>query len=121
MDEEEIKFEDLPRVMSLMINKLTELGQKIDGMNIRCMASNQEPDKWLNLQDLCAYLPNHPAEQTVYGWTSNMKIPFHKTGKHIRFLKSEIDAWLLEDKSKSDKELNEDVTQYILSKRKRRC
>ncbi|NDV57087.1 helix-turn-helix domain-containing protein [Bacteroides sp. 519] len=117
MDEEDIKFEDLPRAISWMMNKLTELSQKIDGMRNQHVTPTQESDKWLNLQDLCAYLPNHPAEQTVYGWTSTMKIPFHKNGKHIRFLKSEIDAWLLGDKNKSDKELNEDVKQYILSKK----
>ena len=120
MNEEELKFEDLPRAMSWMINKLTELDVKIDGMNNQSLVPRPEPDKWFNLQDLCAYLPNHPAEQTVYGWTSTMKIPFHKNGKYIRFLKSEIDAWLMEGGSKSDEELNEDVNQYILSKRKRK-
>lgn len=117
MNEEEIKFEDMPRAISWVMNKLVEVDKKIDGINCQCATPIQAEDKWLNLKDLCEYLPNHPAEQTVYGWTSAMKIPFYKNGKHIRFLKSEIDEWLLKDKNKCDTELDDDVQKYIHSKR----
>ena len=71
------------------------------------------------MKELCEYLPSHPAEQTVYGWTSCHQIPFHKRGKRIMFLKSEIDAWLHDGKRKSQKELAEEAAQFINAKRNR--
>jgi hypothetical protein len=73
----------------------------------------------MNLKELREYLPSHPAEQTVYGWTSCHQIPFHKKGKRIMFLKSEIDDWLHAGKMKSQKELEEEAENFIKSKRKR--
>ena len=74
-------------------------------------------EQWMNLKELCDYIPSHPAEQTVYGWTSCHLIPFHKRGKRIMFLKSEIDEWLHADKIKSDKNLEDEAAQFIKSKR----
>ena len=52
-------------------------------------------DRWMNLDELIAYMPDHPAKSTVYNWVSARKIPFYKGGKKLRFRQSEIDAWLL--------------------------
>ena len=88
MSEMNLKF----KALSWMMSKLTELDLKIDG--ITSTQKTEPSEKWLNLKELCDYLPSHPAEQTVYGWTSCQQIPFHKNGKRIMFLKSEIDDWL---------------------------
>lgn len=92
MEDKNITFEDLPKAMSWMMDKLNKLDSKIDGLNNIPLV--RPADQWMNLKKLCEYLPSHPAEQTVYGWTSCHQIPFHKRGKRIMFLKSEIDAWL---------------------------
>jgi len=117
MSEKNITFEDMPKAMSWMMDKLNELDSKIDGLN----NSPQTPPSeiWMNLKELREYLPNHPAEQTVYGWTSCHQIPFHKKGKRIMFLKSEIDDWLHDGKMKSQKELEQEAENFIKSKRKR--
>lgn len=117
MSEKNITFEDMPRAMSWMMDKLNELDSKIDGLN----NSPQTPlsEIWMNLKELREYLPSHPAEQTVYGWTSCHQIPFHKKGKRIMFLKSEIDDWLHDGKMKSQKELEQEAENFIKSKRKR--
>jgi uncharacterized coiled-coil protein SlyX len=117
MSEKNITFEDMPKAMSWMMDKLNELDSKIDGLN----NSPQTPPSeiWMNLKELREYLPSHPAEQTVYGWTSCHQIPFHKKGKRIMFLKSEIDDWLHDGKMKSQKELEHEAEKYIKSKRKR--
>ena len=93
MSEKSITFEDLPKAMSWMMDKLNELDSKIDGLNNQ--NSNVPTEQWMNLKELCEYIPSHPAEQTVYGWTSCHLIPFHKRGKRIMFLKSEIDVILI--------------------------
>ena len=117
MDDKNITFEDLPKAMSWMMDKLNKLDSKLDGLN--SVPQAQSADQWMNLKELCEYLPSHPAEQTVYGWTSCHQIPYHKRGKRIMFLKSEIDAWLHEGKRKSQKELTEEAAQFIKSKRNR--
>ena len=117
MSEKSITFEDLPKAMSWMMDKLNELDSKIDGLNNQ--NSNVSTEQWMNLKELCEYLPSHAAEQTVYAWTSCHQIPFHKRGKRIMFLKSEIDAWLHDGKRKSQKELAEEAAQFINAKRNR--
>ena len=100
MSEKNITFEDLPKAMSWLMDKLNELDSKIDGLNNQNQSVPTE--QWMNLKELCDYIPSHPAEQTVYGWTSCHLIPFHKRGKRIMFLKSEIDEWLHAGKIKYD-------------------
>lgn len=102
--------------MSLVIDKLNQLDLKIDTL----AGTSQLPqaEQWMNLKELCEYLPSHPAEQTVYGWTSCHQIPFHKKGKRIMFLKSEINLWLRESRMKTPNELEEEAKQFILSKKK---
>ena len=117
MNDKNITFEDLPKAMSWMMDKLDKLDSKIDGLNN--IPQVRSADQWMNLKELCEYLPSHPAEQTVYGWTSCHQIPFHKRGKRIMFLKSEVDAWLHDGKRKSQKELAEEATQFINTKRNR--
>jgi predicted DNA-binding transcriptional regulator AlpA len=117
MSEKNITFEDMPKAMSWMMDKLNELDSKIDGLNNSPQTAPSEI--WMNLKELREYLPSHPAEQTVYGWTSCHQIPFHKKGKRIMFLKSEIDDWLHEGKMKSQKELEQEAENFIKSKRKR--
>ena len=115
MSEKNITFEDLPKAMSWLMDKLNELDSKIDGLNNQNQSVPTE--QWMNLKELCDYIPSHPAEQTVYGWTSCHLIPFHKRGKRIMFLKSEIDEWLHAGKIKSDKNLEDEAAQFIKSKR----
>ena len=118
MTEKNITFEDLPKAMTWMMNKLNELTSKVDSINNQSV--QPQTDQWMNLKELCEYLPNHPAEQTVYGWTSCHQIPFHKRGKRIMFLKSEIDTWLHDGKIKSQKELEAEAALFLKSKRNHR-
>lgn len=77
-----------------------------------------QPDKgleWLSVSELSEYLPTHPVEHTIYCWTSNKQIPFHKKGKRIMFLKSEIDEWLQGTKGKSKNEIQREAEEYVLS------
>ena len=118
MTEKNITFEDLPKAMTWMMDKLNELTSKVD--NINNQSVQPQTDQWMNLKELCEYLPNHPAEQTVYGWTSCHQIPFHKRGKRIMFLKSEIDTWLHDGKIKSQKELEAEAALFLKPKRNHR-
>lgn len=115
MLQNQITFNDMPQLMSDVLAKLKELDEKMDRLAPSVKAD--EP-QWFNVSALIDYLPNHPAEQTIYGWTSAMKIPFHKRGKSILFNKAEIDEWLNDSTHhKSVQELERDAMSYISSKR----
>lgn len=65
MNDKKITFNEMPGAMSWIIDKLTEIGVRIDDLCSKMQSAPEE--QWLNLDDLRAYLPSHPAEQTVYG------------------------------------------------------
>ena len=60
MEDMNITFEDLPKAMSWMMDKLNKLDSKIDGLNN--IPQVRPADQWMNLKELCEYLPSHPAE-----------------------------------------------------------
>lgn len=111
--EKEISFYDMPKALAYLIGKVDQLETLLKASK----SEQPESDKWFNVQELCSYLPDKPARQTVYGWIGQRLIPYHKKGKKLQFLKSEIDAWLLGDKHKSVAELNEEAAAFILKKK----
>ena len=94
MQNERISFDAMPEMLAAIAQKL----ESID-------------------KGLCDYLPSHPAEQTVYGWTSTHFIPFHKKGKSIAFRKSEIDQWLQQSHRKSKSDLMLEASQFVNKKK----
>ena len=51
MSEKNITFEDLPKAMSWLMDKLNELDSKIDGLNNQNQSVPTE--QWMNLKELC--------------------------------------------------------------------
>ena len=84
--------------------------------------SIQSKDEWFNLDQICKYLPDKPAKATVYGWVSKRLIPYHKKGKSLSFLKSEIDQWLKEGlqitTTQMAKEIAKETDSFLAKKRK---
>jgi predicted DNA-binding transcriptional regulator AlpA len=113
MFSDEISFNDMPQAMAYLIGKVERLETLLNVTK----SELPETDKWFNLQELCSYLPDKPARQTVYGWIGQKLIPYHKKGKKLQFLKSEIDAWLIGDKHKSVAELQEDAAAFVADKK----
>lgn len=81
-------------------------------------AESTEADRWFDLIELCEYHPDKPTKPTVYGWVSTGKIPVHKGGKKLRFLKSEIDNWLKQGKIKTFAEIEADAEQYLTNRKR---
>lgn len=57
--------------------------------------------------------PTTPAKPTVYAWIGQRSIPYHKKGKKLMFLKSEIDSWLKEGRRKTAAEIQAEAKQYV--------
>lgn len=108
-----LTFEQLPQAVSLLIDEVKELKSLLQVNN----KDVEQPDRWFNLQELREYLPDRPARQTVYGWIGQRAIPYHKKGKKLQFLKSEIDSWLKTDKRKTAAELHAEALAYVNSKK----
>ena len=117
MNNDVLSFDAIPQMVATILKKLETLEQKFDVLQSN---NNVEADAWFSLQDLCNYLPNHPAEQTVYGWTSNRTIPYHKNGKSIIFRKSEIDNWLMQTSRKSVNDIYDEARAYVANSSMRR-
>lgn len=119
MQETKISFDAMPEMQAAIAQKLESIETKVDNLTIP--SNKEEKDEWLNLKGLCEYLPSHPAEQTVYGWTSNHLITYHKRGKSIAFRKSEIDNWLQQGQRKSKADLMQEASQFINKKKDKIC
>lgn len=113
---ESLTFEQLPLAVSLLIDEVKGLKTIL----LTADTKDEPTDRWFNLQELCEYLPDHPARQTVYGWVSQHLIPYHKKGKKLQFLQSEIDAWLKSDEHKTTAQLQAEAQQFINSKSQER-
>ena len=110
--ETNISFNDMPQALAYLIGKVDKL---------ETLLQNKQPveptDRWLNLQELCKYLPDHPAKQTVYGWIAQRSIPYHKTGKKLQFRQSEIDEWIQASRRLTAVEQQAEAIHYIHTKK----
>lgn len=114
-----ITYNDVPATLKAILSKVIALEERLIG--IEHLSTERKKVEWLNVADLCAYLPSHPREQTVYSWTCSRKIPFHKRGRNIMFDKKEIDQWLQNSSHyKSEQELENDARNFIESKKNNR-
>lgn len=112
--ETDISFNDMPKALAYLIDKVDKLETLL---SVQTTAKVEPSDRWFNLQELCEYLPDRPARQTVYGWIGQHTVPYHKKGKKLQFLKSEIDAWLKFDKRKTAAELHAEAVRFVNSKK----
>lgn len=107
---EHLTLETLPKAFTHLTNEVGEIKRLL------LEKSNTQPtetDRWLNLNELCIYHPDHPSKPTVYGWVNAGIIPVHKGGKKLRFLKSEIDSWLKQGRKKTVREIEADADTYL--------
>ncbi len=111
---EGLTLETLPKAFTHLTNEVSEIKRLL------LEKSNEQPtetDCWFDLNELCVYHPDKPSKPTVYGWVSGGIIPVHKGGKKLRFLKSEIDSWLLQGRKKTLAETAIEADNYLKSKK----
>lgn len=116
MENKTITFNDVPEAIGAIQSLLKELVAKV---NILATNAKRDEPTWFNVEELIKYLPNHPAKQTIYSWTSSRKIPFNKKGDRLLFNKADIDQWLKENSYyKSESDLEQEALLFVESKRK---
>ncbi len=104
------KFEDLPNLVEQLCEKVDRLEKAILDKKTEPAS---EPDRWMDLTELCEYIPDKPQKATVYGWVSKGLIPCNRGQKRLRFLKSEIDEWLKLGRKKTVLEIQQEAKSYI--------
>lgn len=115
-------FDTMPLMVAELLEENRSMAVMIRRMSKQlCDMESSQKDKnedvRMDVKELCNYLPNHPAEQTIYGWTSKGEIPYHKVSKHLYFCKSEIDKWLEHGRHKSNDELLNEAEEYVNNKK----
>lgn len=76
---ENISFNDVPQALSHLLDKMDRIEQLLS--QAHKPAQPEEP-QWMDLKQLQAWLPDHPAASTVYGWIRSNLISYHKKGKN---------------------------------------
>lgn len=64
---------------------------------------------FMTMEQACTYL--NVAKPTMYGYVCNRIIPFIKKGKKLYFEQKELDAWLLEGRKSTRKQLIHNLKQ----------
>ena len=91
---------------NIVVITKTELVEIIQETLRSAKQDEKLPDQqnvFLNMTEASDFLKM--AKQTLYGLTSNRKIPFIKKGKKVYFNKGEVIAWLNEGKMKTKAEI----------------
>lgn len=112
---QELTFNELPGAVAALIDKVDELKELI--LSRKEEATAVIKDKLFDLGQLIGYLPEHPAKSTVYGWVCDNLILYSKTGKRLRFKKSEIDVWLSQNAHKTDADLQVDALNLAMERK----
>jgi excisionase family DNA binding protein len=110
---QQITLETLPKAFLHLLGEVKELKSLLIEKN---QQSQPSIEQWFDLKELCNYHPDKPKPATVYGWVFAGTIPVHKSGKKLRFLKSEIDEWLKQGKKMTVAESSLKVEEYLKSK-----
>lgn len=111
---ENLTLETLPKAFAQLTNEVSEIKRLL------LEKSNEQPaeiNRWFDLNELCIYHPDKPSKPTVYGWVNAGTIPVHKGGKKLRFLKSEIDNWLMQGRKKTFEETAIEAEYFLKSKK----
>lgn len=111
-------FDMIPMLMANLLEDNKILSAKIDALNKKInmsLPANKKGDdnERMDVTEAQKYIPSHPAVQTIYGWTSNGQIPYHKIGKRIYFVKSELDDWMSNGQHKSNDDLRKEAEEYV--------
>ena len=87
---DKITFEQLPQAVSLLIEKVGQLADKVD--EALGKATQQKGRRLIALDDVATLLGK--SASTIYAMTSEKRIPYHKRGNKLYFFEDEIIGWI---------------------------
>lgn len=111
-----ITFNDLPQAVTQLTNEISEIKRLLLEKK---KEQSSETDRWFDINELCEYHPEKPARATVYTWVREKRVPFHKRGKKLAFLKSEIDQNIKDARVKSISDIETEADSFLATKKRR--
>lgn len=87
--EERITFDNLPKAVAMLLEEVRSLKALTENLTTYGGFS-----PWMDVDELCEYLPGHPAKCTIYSWIHDGFIPYHRCGKTFCFYRPDIDRWI---------------------------
>lgn len=87
-----ITFEQLPQAVSMLIEKVGLLADKVEKVLGKTPQQTGESRTLLSLNEVAALLGK--SASTIYAMTSDKRIPYHKRGNKLYFFEDEIIAWI---------------------------
>lgn len=88
---ENITFEQLPQAVSMLIEKVSLLTDRVEKV-LGTPQQNGEGHNLLSLNEVAALLGK--SSSTIYSMTSEKRIPYHKRGNKLYFFEDEIIGWI---------------------------
>lgn len=64
------------------------------------MEITQELERWLSVDEIAFHLG--VSKESIYRWAEKGKMPAHKLGRQWKFKASEVDRWVVSDKSNKE-------------------
>lgn len=113
---EQVTFENLPNAVTMLTKEVSELKRLL--IEKQKQIPTEQAEQWLDLNELIEYDPEKRTKPTWYSKISKGEVPYHKRGKKVYFLKSEIDAWLKAGKCKSNAEIEQEAEAYLSNNKK---
>ncbi|NVK08065.1 MAG: helix-turn-helix domain-containing protein [Tenacibaculum sp.] len=104
------KFEQLPKLVADLTEEVRLMKSLI--IQKKPHPKEEEPIKIEEVAELTGY-----SVSTLYGFCSNGTIPFFKRNSRNFFFKGEIIEWIKEDKRKTSKEIENDVDNFLSSRK----
>lgn len=89
---ENITFEQLPQAVSMLIEKVGLLTDRVEKLLGNASSQHGEAHTLLSLNETAALLGK--SSSTIYAMTSEKRIPYHKRGNKLYFFEDEIIAWI---------------------------
>ena len=116
MEIAELKFDDLPRVISQLCEEVKLLKEILLNKPSNLHPAERE---WFNLLELCGYLPDQPSPDTVYRWLREEKIPVCRGAKKLTFIKKDIDNWIRQGRPKPIPQIQIETDNFLSTKTRR--
>ncbi len=71
----------------------------------------------MNIEQVSMFL--HVSKATIYKWVMDREIPVSKKGKRLYFIRSELMEWVKTGKRKTNIEIDQEATNYIMRKKRK--
>ncbi len=106
MSELEITFNDLPKMVVVLSNKIDELKTIVESQKVENLPTQRNP---ISIEKACEIVKK--AKPTLYTLVRKRQIPHYKNGKKLYFYEEELLEWIAKGKRKTIQEIEEIVSQ----------